>query len=76
MKSYKDWLHVERPLDEQAHAAYEDRAATEFFDRLQKPEHAPLCQTPAFLQEDANDKRTPTLASAYHDAHQLQTIEE
>ena len=76
MKSFQDWFHVERPLDPQAHAAYEDRAGTEFFDRLQKPEHAPLCQTPAFLHEDANDRSTPTLASAYQSAHEMQTIEE
>ena len=75
-ESFQDWFHVERPLDPQAHAAYEDRAGTEFFDRLQKPEHAPLCQTPAFLHEDANDKCTPTLASAYQSAHEMQTIEE
>ncbi len=53
IKTFQEWYHVEWPLDEQAHDAYEERAEQEFYDRLQDPEHNPLCQTPAFLQEDA-----------------------
>ena len=39
MKAFQNWYHVERPLDEEAHDAYEPRAEQEFDARLQGSEH-------------------------------------
>ena len=54
MKSFQDWYHVERPLNDEAHESYAGRAEQEFYARLKAPEHNPLCATSAFLQEDAD----------------------
>ena len=58
-------LHVEQPLDEELHAQYEGVAEQQFFDGFSARENAPLVQTPAFLQEDADVVAGLTLAAAY-----------
>jgi hypothetical protein len=57
MRSYQDWYHVERVLDPKEHDAYEAQAKEEFFEGFQDSSNAPLSQTPAYLDEDARDKR-------------------
>ena len=65
MRRYHEWLHVEQPLDEELHAQYEGVAEQQFFDGFSARENAPLVQTPAFLQEDAELVAGLTLAAAY-----------
>ena len=65
MRDFQDWFHVERPLDVEVHDAYGDKAEEEFFDGFSAPSNAPLCQTPAFLMEDA------TTTSTLHDWEKL-----
>ena len=53
MRSYHDWYHVERVLDEKEHASYEGRVETDFFEGFQSRSSAPLSQTPTYLDADA-----------------------
>ena len=57
MRSYQDWYHVERELDQKEHDDYEGQAEEEFFQGFQASSNAPLSRTPAYLDEDARDAR-------------------
>ena len=57
MRSYQDWYHVERVLDQKEHDDYEGQVEKELFEGFQSSSNAPLSQTPAYLDEDAHDKR-------------------
>ena len=67
MKAYQNWYHVERPLHQETHDAYESRAAEEFYARHQASEHTPLSVTPAFLQADADAKGQGSLCAESYD---------
>jgi len=62
MESFQDWFHVERALEPEAHAAYEQRAEEEYFARLNAPEHLPLSQIPPYLQEDLHSGQHTSLS--------------
>ena len=57
MRSYQDWYHVERVLDQKEHDDYKGQAEEEFFEGFQAVSNAPLSQPPAYLDEDALDQR-------------------
>ena len=57
MRAYQDWFHVERVLDQKEHDDYEGKAEEEFFEGFQASSNASLSQTPAYLDEDAQDQR-------------------
>jgi hypothetical protein len=75
MKDFHEWQHVERPFDSEMHKAYVGEAEKNFFEGHKAPEHAPLCQTPAFLQEDADQRNGNTLSAAYSNPELLPQIE-
>ena len=60
MKEYNNWFHVERPLDPETYKEYKDVAEQHFFSGFADRQHAPLSQTPAFLQNDADCKEKST----------------
>ena len=51
-KAFRDWYHVERPLDTSLHGESEEKVEQDFYDRFRGLEHTPLCQTPPYLQAD------------------------
>ena len=56
MKVYHEWLHVEKPLDMEMYTACKNVAEEHFFSGFAASQHTPLCQTPAYLQDDADRK--------------------
>ena len=76
MRKFQEWFHVESPLHAAGHEAYADEAEAQFFDSLRERQHSPLCVTPGFLQEDADDLEKETQAAAYKDGRKLEGLQE
>ena len=75
MRAFHEWFHVEKPLDMDLHQRYQSVAEQGLFKGFADETHAPLAQTQAYMQEDADDLTKPTLAKAYDEPDELMALE-
>ena len=75
MKFYHEWLHVEEPLDMELYTMGKDVAEEHFFSGFSAVQHAPLCQTPPYLQDDADLKQKNQWKEVYDNPDLVEHLE-